>query len=235
MATSRQLSHLEGLILPSFLTSGQVVFLFIITIKIISVAFMTPGSPFFCFLSRNHVLCLFMASIASLIPPLRACMTFFSFIFSTLSLTLSVLFVLRVITSQWLYKEKLISHSHQSNVGQQGLLWDPGPFYTVTLSSHATHHFQISSVVVEWEGEDTETSSLPCPGRDKPHFCSESVDLDLSSGPQQSVVEGRSLQTPEGIWWTLVASSLLSLLRCFLNVSFIQAPLSLGIMRPFRS
>ena len=57
---------------------------------------------------------------------------------------------------------------------------------------------RVSSAVVEREGGDTETSSLPCPVRHKPHFCSESIGLDLPSGPQQSVVEPEKFAEPWG-------------------------------------
>ena len=72
VAISRQLFHLEGSILPSFVTLEQVVFLFIITIKIILVAFITLGSLFPYFLSRIMSYISSWPALAPLTSPLRS-------------------------------------------------------------------------------------------------------------------------------------------------------------------
>lgn len=72
------------------------------------------------------------------------------------------------------------------------------------------------------------TFSLTHGLRDALHFCLKSIELSLSFGLGKAVVEAQRCTEPGGIWWALIvpaASRMLSsLLRSFLNVSFLLAP-----------
>lgn len=116
-------------------------------------------------------------------------MTSFPFVFYTPLRMLGILFIFRVIKSQWFNnRSSLLIHTNPVWVGRVSI-WDPVSFYLVTLLFQSIHGFQkhFKSGRLGWRRHSN--LFLPHTARDALRFCSQFFEVNKSPGLQKTVME----------------------------------------------